>query len=182
MRQDIFSTIVASLFFSMLVGCAAAPTKELEYNLGVQAYRVKDYPSARLHWTKAVEEQNIYAYNNLGYLLYYGLGGEQDRARAVLLWTAAAKSGERESQWHLGQAYEDGKGIEQSLTEAYAWYRCAASSFEATPAVDDLDEQIARDASQSVTKLLSKLTATQFEASEKLAKLYIAEYSKRSGN
>jgi TPR repeat protein len=182
MRQGTLRTFVVSLFLSMLVGCAAASPKETEYNLGVQAYRVKDYSSARQHWTRAVEEHEITAYNNLGFLLYYGLGGEPDATRAVSLWMTAAKSGETESQWHLGQAFEDGKGTGQSVTEAYAWYRCAAASLQATPAVDDIDAQIARDASQSLMRLLPMLTAAQFEASEKLAKLYIEKYSKRTEN
>jgi len=182
MYQFTMKKITISLCLLVLAGCASKIPRESEYNLGVQAYRLKDYASARQHWAKAMDEHEITAYNNLGYLLYNGLGGEVDMNQAVSLWTQAAESGERESQWHLGQAFEDGKGREQNFTEAYAWYRCAAASFQAEPAVDHLDEEIARDASQSLSRLLPKLSPGEFEDAEKLAKLYISKYSKATGN
>ncbi len=182
MHPAVYRTVVISLLLSALVGCVATPSKETEYDLGVYAYRVKDYSTARQHWTRAVEQQDeMMALNNLGYLLYYGLGGEPDTTRAVSLWTAAATKGNSESQWHLGRAFEEGKGTEQSLVQSYAWYRCAAAIFQATPAVDDLDVQIAQDAHTSLVRLLPKLSPSHFEASERLAKEYIAKYSKHTG-
>jgi hypothetical protein len=102
--------------------------------------------------------------------------------QAVSLWTQAAQSGDRESQWHLGQAFEEGKGPEQSLIKAYAWYRCAVAGFQAAPVIDDLDAEIGRDASQSLIRLLPKLSPAEFEAAEKLAKLYVASFSKAAAN
>ena len=166
------------LCFAALTACSSLTPAESEYNLGVAAYRVKDYATARQHWAKAVEAGDTTAQNNLGYLLYNGLGGAADVNRAVALWTQAAQKGERESQWHLGQAFEDGKGAAQSFTEAYAWYRCAAAGFQAAPSLDDLDVQIARDASQSLARLLPRLAPAEFEAAEKLAKRYVASYSR----
>lgn len=162
-----------------LCGCTDLGQKESEYNRGVQAYRAKDYSAARSHWRESVaQEHQIAAKNNLGYLLFYGLGGMPDIAQGVTLWAQAAKDGNRESQWHLGQATEDGKGTEKSLIEAYAWYRCAATDFRETSAIDELDVEIERDASHSLTLLLSKLSPAEFEAAERLAKAYIAEYSR----
>jgi len=172
-----FEKTVVLLCFSALCGCAGVTPKESEYNRGVQAYRMKDYASARRHWAKAiVDEHERAAKNNLGYLLYYGLGGESDINRAILLWTEAAESGDRESQWHLGQASEDGKGVEQSFIKAYAWYRCAST--DSPPATDELDIEVARDASQSLARLLPRLSLAELEAAENLARLYIANYSK----
>ncbi|MFC5547803.1 tetratricopeptide repeat protein [Massilia aerilata] len=174
---------VVLLCFSVLCGCSDLKPKDSEYNLGVQAFRQKDYASARQHWTKAlVEEHEPFARNNLGYLLYHGLGGETDITQAISLWTQAAESGERESQWHLGQAFEDGKGVEQSFTRAYAWYRCASTGFQAAPAADELDTEIARDASQSLARLLPRLSPRDFDAAEKLAQRYIAKYSRAAAN
>jgi TPR repeat protein len=118
--------VASSLLFACLLAQAAPDTA---YNLGVDAYRVKDYTSARQHWAKAVEEGENFALNNLGFLLYEGLGGPPDQARAVELWSMAARRGNNESQWHLAQAFEKGKGVAQSLVDAYAWYRCAANNF-----------------------------------------------------
>ena len=114
-RSSVFAFAIA-----LVAGCAAAPSTESEYNQGVDAYRVKDYAAARLHWSKAVEERELSALNNLGYLLYYGLGGSTDEGRAVQLWTRAAELGHSESQWHLGRAFEDGTGPTQNLPQAYA--------------------------------------------------------------
>jgi TPR repeat protein len=176
-----FKNTVVVLCFSALCGCAGVTPKASEYNRGVEAYRTKDYASARQHWAKSiVEEHERAANNNLGYLLYNGLGGEADIAQAIVLWTQAAESGERESQWHLGQAFEDGKGVEQSVIKAYAWYRCAST--DSPPATDDLDIQIVRNASQSLARLLPELSPAEFEAAEKLAKLYIADYSRAAAS
>jgi hypothetical protein len=176
-----FKNAVVLLCFSALCGCADAAQKASEYDLGVQAYRIKDYASARRHWANAiVEEHERAAKNNLGYLLYFGLGGETDIDQAISLWREAAESGDRESQWHLGQATEDGKGVEQSFIKAYAWYRCAST--DSPPATDELDIQVARDASKSLARLLPELSPVEFEAGEKLAKLYIANYSRATAS
>ena len=167
-----------TLIVAMLVGCAAPSSPRSEYNLGVDAYRAKDYASARLHWTRAVEEHELSAFNNLGYLLYYGLGGEPDSARAVSLWLKAAKDGHSEAQLHLGHAFEDGEGTRQSLVEAYAWYRCALVNSQAAAKTNDSEAQIAQDASKSLTTLLRKLPTESLEAAEQLARQYIAMYGR----
>ena len=172
---------VIVLAFALIAGCAAAPSTESEYNQGVNAYRVKDYVSARLHWAKAVEEHELSALNNLGYLLYYGLGGNADESRAVQLWTQAAELGHSESQWHLGYAYQDGTGTAQDLSRAYAWYRCAVANAQAGSDNRDAEDQIAQDASKSLTNLLKRLPANQLVEGEHLAKQYIGKYAKRAG-
>jgi TPR repeat protein len=93
---------IAALLLGACLQAAAQPQPASDYNRGVDAYRTKDYAAARRHWQKAVEQGDIDAHNNLGYLLYNGLGGEQDPARAVSLWQQASMKGQRESQWHLG--------------------------------------------------------------------------------
>ena len=55
----------------ILAGCAT-PSSETEYNKGVESFRASDYSSARLHWKVATEQNVRAAYNNLGYLLYFG--------------------------------------------------------------------------------------------------------------
>jgi TPR repeat protein len=164
--------VASSLLFACLLAQAAPDTA---YNLGVDAYRVKDYTSARQHWAKAVEEGENFALNNLGFLLYEGLGGPPDQARAVELWSMAARRGNNESQWHLAQAFEKGKGVAQSLVDAYAWYRCAANNFAGAEEEDD-DRTIAADARTSVLRLLGALPPDQLAAAEQLARDYIAKY------
>ena len=169
---------VVFLCLSALCACKDSAPKDSEYNRGVQAYLTKNYASAREHWAKAItDEHERSAKNNLGYLLYYGLGGEADINQAISLWTQAAKAGDRESQWHLGQASEDGKGVAQSAVEAYAWYRSAAAGVPTLSADADLESQIALDARKSLARLLPKLSPAELEGAEKLATRYIADYS-----
>jgi len=165
-----------------LLGCASQPAPESSYSKGVAAYKVKDYAAAREQWSKASEEGYVSALNNLGYLLYYVLGGEADRVQAISLWKRAALLGHSEAQWHLGQAFEDGKGISRDIVEAYAWYRCAVASAEqASEDRREIESQIAEDARKSLTGVLGKLTPDQFAAAERLAKRYIEDYAKSSG-
>jgi TPR repeat protein len=141
---------------------------------------VKDYAAAREHWLRASEAGEVSALNNLGYLLYYGLGGEPDQDRAVTLWKRAALLGHSEAQWHLGHAFEGGEGVPRSEIEAYAWYRCAVESAEGAPAEEkEVESQIARDARKSLTSLLAKLAPDQLGAAEQLARRYIENYAKR---
>jgi hypothetical protein len=87
----------------------------------------------------------------------------------------AARRGNNESQWHLAQAFEKGKGVAQSLVDAYAWYRCAANNFAGAEEEDD-DRTIAADARTSVLRLLGALPPDQLAAAEQLARDYIAKY------
>jgi TPR repeat protein len=84
-------------FILVLSSCASAPP-ETPYNLGVEAYRKRDYSEAAAQWTKAVANDDTAAMNNLGYLLYNGYGVAKDIDRALKLWRVAAVAGESESQ------------------------------------------------------------------------------------
>lgn len=86
------------------------------------------------------------------------------------------QAGKAEPQWHLGQAYENGKGVERSATEAYAWYRCALASAQAKAQQQDVDAQIAANANRSLAQLRPKLTPAQLEAGEALARSRMAAY------
>ncbi len=159
------------------------PTDPLEraYDLGVQAYQAKDFALAREHWSKAIEEDELLAYNNLGYLLYYAHGGPPDRPRAVSLWRIGATRGHSEAQRHLGQAFEDGTDLPRSYVEAYAWYRCAIASTEAAPESErKLQSEIGKDAVKSLDQVRKRLAREQIREAERLAKRYIAAYARRS--
>jgi TPR repeat protein len=170
---------IAVVLLSMIFGCAAAsPIPDTAYNLGVRAFQVKDYALARQHWSQAAEENETSAFNNLGFLLYNGMGGEADPVRAVALWAKAAALGHSEAQWHLAKAFEDGKGTSASMTDAYAWYRCASANFPAV-AQDEAESEIAQDARQSLLRLLARLPLEQLVASEQLARDYVAKYASK---
>jgi TPR repeat protein len=81
---------IAALLLSACLQAAAQLPSARDYKLGVDAYRARDYAAARLHWQKTVDQENVDAHNNLGYLLFNGLGGDKDRVRAVSLWQTAS--------------------------------------------------------------------------------------------
>jgi TPR repeat protein len=169
----------AIIVILLLQACAAPQGADSAYNQGVAAYRAKDFATARKHWASSVADGDLSAQNNLGYLLYYGLGGERDTEGAVRLWRKAATAGHPEALWHLGDAYQDGDALPQSHVEAYAWYRCAVATAEAGSEGEDgsVEQAIANDARKSLEKLLGQLSRDEFERGEVLAKQYIAKYS-----
>lgn len=181
--DDLFRPLRRLLEVAALAGAIALPTSVAAasfYNDGVEAYRAKNYQLARELWAKAVLDGEPSARNNLGFLLYYGLGGEPDLARAIVLWKESAIYGHSESQWHLGVAYEEGKGVDKNLVEAYAWYRCSIASAEAPREGDEKAEaEIATDAYQSLVKVLDKLPAADFDAARKQAKEYVQMFARK---
>lgn len=172
------SRMIFALVLSLASAAApAASSTNAEYNLGVDAFRAKNYQAARQHWTRAAEHPNGMTYNNLGYLLYYGLGGDKDRMRAVALWRDAAALGEREAQWHLATAYEEGQGTVENMTEAYAWYRCAQHGYAAAAADGDASDTIEKDIDAALARVAARLDDKAKKLAEKLAHLYIRLYS-----
>lgn len=156
----------------LVTGCATT-SNESEYNQGVESFRAKDYSNARVHWQAAAAQNVRAAHNNLGYLFYYGLGGTPEPEHAVALWTIAAKNGDRESQWHLALAFEEGKGVQRDLVSAYAWYRCADANFAAVPLIDQADEETVKDVKNAIARLVATLSIDQVRDSEVLARKYI---------
>jgi hypothetical protein len=173
--------IVVSLCCLSVVSCASTPA-ETPYNLGVVAYKKRDYTEAAAQWSKAVDQKDTEAMNNLGYLLYNGFGVAKDTDRAVKLWRVAAAAGDSESQWHLGRAYETGVGAERSLSIAYAWYQCAieTASINATAPTRNhtTEAEILKDARGSLDKMRDGLSASDLETGRALAAEYIAKYAK----
>ena len=162
-----------------LLAAAAAVAQESAYNKGVGAYQARNYAQARLHWTQAIEEGEVSALNNLGYLLYYGLGGEADPKRAVSLWKKGALAGHSEAQWHLGKALEDGKAVTRNYVRAYAWYRCALASAQAAAERNpEVENEIARDVQSSIVTLVDKLSPRELEDGARLAQEFLKMYVK----
>jgi hypothetical protein len=160
-----------SLFLAVVTLSAGAETV---YNLGVAAYKQKDYSLARQHWAAAVEEGEPLALNNLGFLLYRGLDGDRDVGRPVDLWRRGA-----EAQWHLGQMHERGEGVPEDVVVAYAWYKCAVVSAEALFHAEgsDAEETIAGNAARSLVRVLAKLTLAPFEKAGALSSDYIVRHA-----
>ena len=168
-------TKILLVILALLAGCATR-SNESEYNQGVESFRAKDYSNARVHWKMATEQNVRAAYNNLGYLLYFGLGGTPEPEQAVSLWTIAAKNGDREAQWHLAFAFEEGKGVNRDLVSAYAWYRCADANFAAAPLIYQEDVEAMSDTKNAIARVVAKLSIDQVRESEILARKYIEAF------
>ncbi len=166
------------LLVCSLAVCQPVRAADESYNAGVDAWRKKDYPEAAKQWSQAVLTGNIHAMNNLAYLYFYGLGMPPRVSDGIQLWRVAAFAGETEAQWHLGIAYEDGKGVEKHALKAYAWYRCSANNARRKKSADksDIEAGIEQDALKSLQLLESRLSADELQRAGGLAEDYIRRY------
>jgi TPR repeat protein len=87
------------------------------YN-GTAAFRAEDYKRAALFWKSLIglesvpveaEHLKVSAYNNLGFLYFYGHGVETNKKAAIEYWSHAMRSGNEESAYHLCHAFAEKK-------------------------------------------------------------------------
>ena len=81
---------------------------------GTASFRGGNYSDAAASWTKLVSLKSVpvdlehfrtSAYNNLGYLYFFGRGVKKDKALAIQYWNYATRAGNEESAYHLCHAY-----------------------------------------------------------------------------
>ncbi|MBS0376742.1 MAG: sel1 repeat family protein [Proteobacteria bacterium] len=164
----------------VLAACTPFRAAESPYNLGVAAWKQKDYPEAARQWSVEVLQGNADALNNLAYLYFNGLGGPKRVDAAVGLWRLAAQAGHSEAQWHLGFAYERGAGVPQSPSRAFGWYRCAMASAEREAHGDKeaIERTIFEDAKRSLEDLQPGMSAAEIAEGEALARELIDRYGR----
>ncbi len=107
---------------------AEAKKQQLEqwFQEGVQASKIKDYPTAVNYWSKAAEQGHAKSQYALGVCYSDGLGVKVDKQKALSLFQAAAKSGIASAQLDLGICYLNGIGTKQNDAEAFKWFNKAA--------------------------------------------------------
>jgi TPR repeat protein len=170
---SLLALVLACLYFSAIAN-------ESAYNKGVNAWRAKNYAEARKQWTQSLAEGGPdEALNNLAYLLYHGLGGDPQPEKAIELWRKGAALSVSEAQWHLGQAYEEGKGVPSNQVQAYAWYLCAVATASKLSKNDATEREIEIDANASAKRMAEKLSTSQQEQAKSLAQQLIAKYATR---
>lgn len=96
----------------------------------------QNFLEARDWLDRAAGLGHVAACTDLAYLLYNGLGGEQDRGRALALYEQAARRGDVLAQANTGLMYASGTGTDTDRARAYAWYSLAASRGNAVAAVN----------------------------------------------
>lgn len=180
MKPMRYSHALALVALTLAGFVPSAVADDSAYNKGVDAWRAKNYAEARKQWTQSLAEGGPdEALNNLAYLLYQGLGGEPEPAKAVELWRKGAALSVSEAQWHLGQAYEAGRGVTGNLVQAYAWYLCAAATAGKLSQAEETEREIEIDAQESARKAAQKMTAAQQEQAKAIAQQLIAKYATR---
>ncbi len=92
----------------------AADDARCYFYAGTAAYRAKDFKTAVVKWKALaalpelpveLEYLRLSAYNNLGFVYFYGLAGETDKQAALAYWKDAFKAGHDEAAYHLCHAY-----------------------------------------------------------------------------
>lgn len=86
------------------------------YYTGTCHYRNGEYGKSANSWEKlaVLEEVNpdskklqINILNNLGYLMFFGYGIEENKEKAIEFWKKAISLGQYESEYHLCHAFAD---------------------------------------------------------------------------
>ena len=151
------------------------------YQKGVEAFRQENFSEALQHWQAGMQEDDILSYNNYAFLKYKGLGTSPNPQEAVELWLYAAQKGYAESQWHLGVAFFEGKGVEQNFVQAYAWSMCAFANakkaFEQTEGINYIAVQVMSATQETISELKDALTEEEAEQARQWSIHYINEYA-----
>ena len=149
-----------------------------QFNLGEMYHYGKgvpqDYKTAVKWYTLAAEQGDADARDSLGWMYQRGQGVPQDYKTAVKWYTLAAKQGNAGAQHNLGLMYHNGQGVLQDYVYAHMWFNIAASSGDtsdwSTPA---------SFASRNRDKVAKKMTPTQIEKAQDLARECVAKKYKR---
>jgi TPR repeat protein len=88
---------------------------------GRRRYTSGERRKASKRWESVLESGDADSRYHLGLMYELGIGIEQDFAKAEILYSQSARSGDARAQYALGKLLED-----QNLEEAVTWYRKAA--------------------------------------------------------
>lgn len=93
-----------------------SPIAERLFYEGTCHYRNQEYSKAVFLWKELSElrdldaqyaELQIDVLNNLGYMLFFGYGIDENKEEALKYWDMAISMGQTESEYHLCHAYAD---------------------------------------------------------------------------
>lgn len=96
----------------------SAHLAERLFYTGTCHYRNGEYHKSVDLWGRLAKIENIdprynelqiSAFNNLGYMLFFGNGVQENKAKAIEYWNKAISSGHTEAEYHLCHAYADVK-------------------------------------------------------------------------
>ncbi len=92
----------------------------------IEAYREKDYDSARMMLEPLAADGDSKAQMAMGLIFHKGLGVAKDLKAAADWYRQAADTGSKAAQNNLGVMYRRGRGVEKNAKEAFALIWMAA--------------------------------------------------------
>jgi TPR repeat protein len=98
---------------------------EIQYNIGVECYKKRDYINAAGWFEKAAELGHMQAQYNLGVAYYEGDRIGQDYIKAKEWLEKAALQGHARAQYGIGFMYYSGEGIDKDYKQAKYWFKKA---------------------------------------------------------
>ncbi len=98
------------------------------YNIGLQAYQLKNYTGAFNAWKLGAFEGDAEAQYNLGVLYIEGKGAPRDPEKAHYWFLRAAGQQHPEAQYNLGHLYIEGLGVQADGQEGMSWWRMASDN------------------------------------------------------
>lgn len=126
---------------------------ECQFFMGTGAYRNKNFTAAAASWKQitllrpvptAPKEKELFvsAFNNLGFLYFYGKGVPPNQAAAMDYWRYAARMGNEESAYHLCHAHADSDDPLYDVDKARVFCQQALRGYESAKRRDDSHEEI----------------------------------------
>lgn len=100
--------------------------EEQHVEIGVAAYKSKNYSKALQHLWLVRESHFSDAPYYLGLMANYGRGVRRDYALALSLYKQAAEIGSPEALFRIGALFANGQGVPRNYAEAMRWYNRAA--------------------------------------------------------
>jgi TPR repeat protein len=140
----------------------SASHPECLFYSGTSAFRDEDYQRAAKSWKKLVglksapvefEHLKVSAYNNLGYLYFFGHGVKPNKKAAIAYWAYATKSGSEEAPYHLCHAYAESKEPTYDPKTAIGYCREALRRYGLMKAKDGDIEKIVGQLKNYIRKL-----------------------------
>jgi len=121
----VFRTVSALAF---LLCVSLPPGARADFQKGLQAYELGDYPTAYAEWRPDADKGDPHAQHMLGFLYAHGRGVGIDPAATVTWWTRSARQGFAPAQYTLGTLYLKGLGVERDAKTAAGWIGRAADA------------------------------------------------------
>lgn len=144
----------------------ALPATAQNFEQGMAAAEIGDYPTALEEWRPLAANGQARAQYKIGFMYEEGRGVPLDPVEGAKWYRMAAEQGHAAAQRSLGLKYELGLGVPQDSVLAHMWYNLAAAG-------GDKFSAKARD------DFAKRMTPPQITKAQKLARTWMAKHKKK---